>query len=197
MANIISNKYNQFIERFKLQPFKEIIIFMAIITGFHLFWNFWGFWSDYKIFGVHVIKPTVEPMLIHLRIVSAWIANNLLGISTIVEDELLIHEEVHHMGVTWGCAGIKQIIMFFVLMLIYPGPWKKKLWFIPLGLLAVHLTNLFRIISLYAIVIYKIEWFTFTHDWILRPFFYVVMFLLWVWWVEKLSKPKSISSENL
>ena len=25
----------------------------------------------------------------------------------------------------------------------------------------------------------------FTHDWILRPFFYVVIFLLWVWWVEK------------
>jgi len=29
------------------------------------------------------------------------------------------------------------------------------------------------------------EYWDFVHDWIVRPFFYVVMFMLWVWWNEK------------
>jgi hypothetical protein len=26
----------------------------------------------------------------------------------------------------------------------------------------------------------------FSHDYLFRPFFYLVIFLLWVWWVEKI-----------
>ena len=70
-------------------------------------------------------------------------------------------------------------------MTFFPGPWKHKAWFIPLGLVVIHLVNIFRISGLSILLIYFPEHWQFTHDYIWRPFFYVVMFLLWVWWVEK------------
>jgi exosortase/archaeosortase family protein len=79
------------------------------------------------------------------------------------------------------------MIQFVLLFLIFPGPWRKKLWFIPLGLLIVHLTNLFRIAGLSVVTVTVPEYWDFSHDYLFRPFFYVVIFLLWVWWVEKLS----------
>jgi exosortase/archaeosortase family protein len=76
-------------------------------------------------------------------------------------------------------------------MVLFPGPWKKKLWYIPIGLIVIHLTNIFRIIALSVIVMEWPQYWTFSHDWILRPFFYVVIFIMWVIWVEKFrTKPK-------
>jgi len=49
----------------------------------------------------------------------------------------------------------------------------------------IHLVNVFRISGLSILLLYFPKHWQFTHDYIFRPFFYVVMFLLWVWWVEK------------
>jgi len=69
--------------------------------------------------------------------------------------------------------------------MLFPGPWKKKLWFIPLGIAIIHLTNVLRIVGL-AIVMNNWPWhFNFSHDLIFRPIFYVVIFALWLIWVER------------
>jgi exosortase/archaeosortase family protein len=90
-----------------------------------------------------------------------------------------------YVQVNHGCSGLKQFLQWLVLMTFFPGPWKKKLWFIPLGLIITHLVNVFRISGLSVVVIYWPQHWHFIHDYVYRPFFYVVMFGLWVWWVEK------------
>lgn len=77
-------------------------------------------------------------------------------------------------------------------MTFFPGPWKHKLWFIPLGLIIIHLVNVFRISGLAYYLKYTPpqEYWEFSHDYIYRPFFYVVMFALWIWWVEKILPKK-------
>jgi exosortase/archaeosortase family protein len=92
-----------------------------------------------------------------------------------------------------SCSGLKPILQFILLMILYPGPWKKKLWFIPMGVVIVHLTNLFRIIGLSVVIVTEPQYWHFSHDNLFRPFFYVIIFLLWVWWVEKLIVSKKTS----
>ncbi|MFK5856651.1 MAG: exosortase/archaeosortase family protein [Bacteroidota bacterium] len=98
-----------------------------------------------------------------------------------------------YVSVNHGCSGFKQFLQWIVLMVFFPGPWKHKLWFIPAGLVVVHLVNVFRISSLSIILEYNQSqsFWDFSHDWILRPFFYVVMFGMWVIWVEKLVDKKA------
>ena len=93
--------------------------------------------------------------------------------------------------ITAGCSGFKQLLQWLVLMIFFPGPWKHKLWFIPLGLVVVHLVNVFRIDGLVIILDYFPEYWQFTHDYIMRPLFYAVMFGMWVIWVEKFAEKKA------
>jgi exosortase/archaeosortase family protein len=125
---------------------------------------------------------------------STWFIENILPISiTKGETRMICFDNGGFIGINHGCSGLKQILQFTLLFLIFPGPWKKKLWFIPLGIVIVHLTNLFRIIGLSIITVNIPQYWDFSHDYLFRPFFYVVIFLLWVWWVEKLSVPHPLS----
>ena len=55
----------------------------------------------------------------------------------------------------------------------------------------MHLTNLFRMVGLAVVMNNWPEYWDFSHDNLFRPFFYLVIFLLWVWWVEKIRVPKN------
>ncbi|MEA3496454.1 MAG: exosortase/archaeosortase family protein [Bacteroidota bacterium] len=189
MFERISIYYNKLIIKFKLEAFKEIIIFMAIILSMHLLWRLWGRVFDYKILGHHVLNPVFQILTDNLRNVSAWVSN-VIGIETVIMGDYLVHTKYSLLGVTMGCSGLKQYYQIGGLLMLYPGPWKKKLWYIPVGFVVIYFTNVFRIVALYAVVIYKFEWFYFLHDWVARPLFYVIIFLLWVLWVERLAVKK-------
>ncbi len=47
-----------------------------------------------------------------------------------------------------SCSGIKQMLQISLLLIIYPGPWKHKLWFIPMGMVIIHFTNIIRLAGL-------------------------------------------------
>ncbi len=78
-------------------------------------------------------------------------------------------------------------------MVLFPGPWKHKLWYIPAGLVIIEWTNVVRICG---VLMMQIPWpnsFHLSHDYIFKVFFYFVIFLMWTLWVEKLKdkqKPK-------
>lgn len=92
-------------------------------------------------------------------------------------------------GVTVGapCDGIVLFALFTVFILAYPGPVRRKFWFIPFGLIVIHLLNTFRIAALTWIVYYNEAWLDFNHDYTFTIFVYAVVFGLWYWWVNKLS----------
>lgn len=108
--------------------------------------------------------------------------------------------EVNHSGTTFlfpeagyievnnSCTGIKQFYQIILLFLLFPGPWRYKLWYIPFSIFIMHLVNIFRIVILGVVLKNWPDWWDFSHDWILRPFFYVVIFLLWVVWNEKIRR---------
>jgi exosortase/archaeosortase family protein len=74
-----------------------------------------------------------------------------------------------------------------VIMIFFPGPWKHKLWYIPTGILVIHLTNLVRIagLAILRLPFPDPKFFHFFHDYIFKTFFYVVIFLMWYIWYEK------------
>jgi exosortase/archaeosortase family protein len=77
-------------------------------------------------------------------------------------------------------------------MVFFPGPWKHKLWYIPLGIGVIHLTNVFRITGLLLIQYPFPNGFDFFHNYVFKTLFYAVIFLMWAFWNEKLK----IKNEN-
>ncbi len=87
------------------------------------------------------------------------------------------------------CNGFSLFALFLIFMITYPGPWKQKLWFIPLGLIGIHLINAIRIAALAIIVDVNIDWLYFNHNYTFNIVVYSFVFLLWYIWAKKYAGP--------
>jgi exosortase family protein XrtF len=91
-----------------------------------------------------------------------------------------------------GCNGLNVVIVFLSFLLAF-GPYIRKLfWFIPLGLVVIHLSNLARIVLLAAVSVHMPKYLYFTHKYLFTAFIYLFVFLLWIGWVMKLAKPTKV-----
>jgi exosortase/archaeosortase family protein len=114
---------------------------------------------------------------------------------------IIRHANGNSVQIIWACTGIKQAYIFFCIIAFYRGPWLKKLWYIPLGLFVVYVFNIFRISFIVGVVGKHPDWFHFLHIYAFKYAFYLIIFLMWVLWEEKIAgkndklKSKDTNSE--
>ena len=182
-------KYKNFVKKHRLESLVDVAVFAIIIYAFHLLWwtvGLRGFLLEYT--GFHDLELFMANQVF---MPSAWFVKHVIGYDINTYDTTLYFlPNKGYIAVNGSCSGLKQFYQWLFLMILFPGPWKKKLWYIPLGMLVIHLENIFRIIILSVILIHWPDQWQFLHDWVLRPFFYVVIFLMWVLWVEKVRGSK-------
>ena len=170
-------------------------LFILLIISFHflyLGWQALGYWP--------VGKLVYSLMLWSVDMVysqSCWVLDRVfhIDITTISQQRLIA--AVNKDG-GWArviiapeCASLKQWMHWIFLMVLFPGPWKHKLWYIPAGLVIIEWTNVVRICG---VLMMQIPWpnsFHLAHDYIFKFFFYLVIFLMWMVWVEKFYNPET------
>lgn len=85
-----------------------------------------------------------------------------------------------------SCIGLSAMVIFAGLIAVYPGRWKHKLWYIPVGMLLVQGSNLFRLVSLAIMQKYSSEAFVqFNHGYTYLIITYSFIFILVAWWFNK------------
>ena len=148
------DKLNAIIKKYHLQAFKDVIIFMSILLVFHILWRL--FIKD--LFSVQFIYDSAYWLAGKVFVASVWVLD-VFNVNVTSFDELAIAGKVRYnvifyaenngyVYVNRSCSGLKQFYQWFFLILLYPGPWKHKLWFFPLGLVIIHCVNIFRIVSM-------------------------------------------------
>lgn len=159
----------------------DVALFMLITWVFHKLW--WQFATEIK--SVEFVINSAN-WLAHQVFVSSYAIIHWLIDPGAVKEAIntIRFSNGGYIAVNESCSGLKQDYQILVLFLLFPGPWKHKLWFIPSGMLIMHITNILRIAVLGMVTLWLPQHWHFIHDWVLRPFFYVVIFILWVWWVE-------------
>ena len=102
-------------------------------------------------------------------------------------------------GVTIGapCDGVVLYVLFIFFVVAFPGPFKHKLWFVPLGALSVIYLNVLRIVGLAVIMKINESWLAFNHDYTFTILVYAYVFSLWMLWVKKFSPFSSKSKIQL
>lgn len=83
-----------------------------------------------------------------------------------------------------GCNGIAAMGLFLGFILAYPGDWKNRISFSLLGIGVIYLVNIARVITLAVTQGTWPQFFDFTHDYSTTVIFYIVIFLLWMVWVN-------------
>lgn len=173
----------------KNQSTVNVGLFILLIISFHFLYlgwqalNYWpiGKWIDHlMVWSVNLVYSQ-----------SCWVLDHIFHIDlTTISSQRLIATPDSDGG--WAsviiapeCASLKQWMHWLFLMILFPGPWKHKLWYIPFGLVVIEWTNVVRICG---ILLMQIPWpnsFHLAHDYIFKIFFYFIIFLMWVLWVEK------------
>lgn len=186
MKNLINN-FKTFVA--KNPAVADVIIFSAITYGFHLFWR--TFTGD--IHAIDWFNDLAVWLSDRVFEQAVWVNRHIFGLEMVFpEYNTLVIPDQGYVHVNISCSGLKQFFQAIVLFLLFPGPWKHKLWYMPLSIVVMHAMNVFRIVALSLTIIIAPRHWDFTHDWIVRPMFYVVLFLLWVVWVEYFRNPARI-----
>ncbi|MCK9421302.1 MAG: exosortase/archaeosortase family protein [Bacteroidales bacterium] len=166
---------------------RGVLWFVVITLGIHYSYRFWA--QNFHYWPIQLwMNDMTRAMATLVFDQSVWVNRHLLNISMTFTGQCMWFDNGSGISINSSCSGDKQIIQFALLMLLYPGPWKHKLWFIPMGMIIVHLTNILRIVLLSVISNFEPQWMKIAHDTVLRAMFYVVIFALWVWWVERVGK---------
>ena len=164
-----------------------------------------------KILG----EPIVRFLLIGLALYVCWLAlyewwihpmewvdkaviNNTLGISHTIlgwmgyESDLSGERMIQIKGTPGlflgdSCNGISLFALFSIFVIAFPGKIISKLFFVPMGILAIHFLNVFRVVVLSVIETYSYEWTEFNHTYTFTILIYGVIFLMWLFWINKFS----------
>jgi exosortase family protein XrtF len=173
----------------QLKEFKPTILFLLKFFGIYLVGNLLYGWY------ITAWHPAPDPL-------TTWVTEQSAVVLQVFGYDALAHE--HHarpttylsigeqgiVSVYEGCNGLNVAIVFLAFLLAF-GPYKKTLaWFIPLGLLVIHASNLLRIVLLFMVSLHMPDFLYFTHKYLFTAFIYLFVFLLWIWWVMRLAKPK-------
>lgn len=176
----------------KYAAYKGVLYFFVILLVSHFFWKYTmlGDESDTVVtfFGMD-LSASFNWMSDHVaKVTYAMLA--FLGYEVKLGPENIIsYDNGVAVRIVWACTGFKQAYIFTVIMAFYYGPWRKKLWFIPLGLVIVYLYNIFRITAIIALIEHNSNNFEFLHEGFFKYLFYGIIFLMWMLWEEKIRKP--------
>ena len=94
-----------------------------------------------------------------------------------------------------GCSGMELFVIFAGLIFILKGNWVRKIIFTFIGLLVILFLNIIRIVSLALIHHHAPQYLDFNHKYTFVLFIYMIIFGLWMQWVNKYSKNNSDESQ--
>jgi exosortase/archaeosortase family protein len=194
MGNKIIRNLKIFFKEPQWEKVRGVFWFFVITLLFHIIWRIWV--NNLHFAPVQPIISFIRTFLVNqVYYESTYILRHVLSINIILEPNVIITNNGVWLILGESAAGFKQMCQFAVLILLFSGQWKHKAWFIPVGFIILHLTNIFRIISLVVIAMHWPQQIHYAHDNYLRILYYVVIFGLWLVWVEKIApKNKDIKS---
>ena len=183
----------------RYQSYFDVGLFFILIFSFHLLYNFWNFTLDYWPLNgaVERLFSWASALLFDQ---STWTLEHIFGMDFFTYEHTIgfvnYQDTYSYVTVAPECTSLKQWMHWLFLMLIFPGPWKHKAWYIPLGLVIIEFTNVVRIVGITLFLVHYPDDFALAHDVIFKIMFYVVIFLMWMIWVERFlhpTQPRSLS----
>jgi exosortase family protein XrtF len=168
----------------KLLKRNPVLRFLLLGTLAYLAWYIaYEFWlKPNSVLDEWVIQRIVNGTRFVLNILGYTLLEPLQ--TTGFENRVGIHGSS---GVIVGapCDGLVLFALFTAFIIAYPGPWKHKAWFIPLGIIGIHCINVGRVAALAIIVNINPDWLAFNHDYTFTILVYSFVFLLWYIWVQR------------
>jgi exosortase H (IPTLxxWG-CTERM-specific) len=88
-----------------------------------------------------------------------------------------------------GCNGVEAMLIFLAAVLAFPATWRSRLLGLGLGILAIQVVNLIRVVALFLTGIYFPSLFDASHTVIWQTVVILSGVLLWIFWANRFAAP--------
>ncbi len=135
--------------------------------------------------------PVIEEKLISIVVSEVSLFLNLFNYKYKLEGPSFTFYARHgceNMIVVVECTGLYTTIIFYSIILAYPAKIYQKLLGLLIGIPAIHILNLLRMIVISLILYHNRDLFTFFHGYLWQITFVIFMLLLVILWMGKIVK---------
>jgi len=195
----IRETWNKYYNDERYTTYMDVGLFVTLILSFHFIYLLWQHFGYYPIGDVIDLLLDKASALLYRQ--ADWCLS-AMGVSYTLDPPnqgFIAYDKdggIAAMAIAPICSSLKQWCHWIFLMLLFPGPWRHKAWFIPAGLVVVELTNVVRVCGIFLCMLHFPGSFQVAHDYIFKFFFYFVIFIMWVIWVEKFVHRKNTTPER-
>jgi exosortase H (IPTLxxWG-CTERM-specific) len=132
----------------------------------------------------HVITPFTS-LLAHLSAVLILPFDN----SVIAYGKVLqFKDSGFAVSIEAGCNGVEATIVLIAAICAFPGSWRARLIAIGLGFLAIQVLNIVRIISLFYLGNWNLEYFSWIHLYLWPALIMLDVLVVFIFYLRYLSK---------
>lgn len=165
-----------------LQRHREALSFIALfglcLLGFALFLQFrW------------VTLTLVNPYTERLARVAGFLLT-LLGEETRVNGTLLTSSRPFVVNIYTGCNGVLATSIYVSAVLAFPAGWRARAIGVALGIPAIQVINMARILSLYYIGVFWPRLFRAAHGYVWQSIVIFLSMVVWIYWAERFARPR-------
>lgn len=177
---------NQKIKSLDREGTKSAVLFLIKTAGVYVAWKAFTymmehvpalipFWNAFRDWCGEILAK-----------ICRFIVCDVMGYTGWAVGRNFIIEGTNGIAIKNSCIGISAMVIFAGLVAVYPGKWKHKLWYIPLGMILVQASNVFRLVGLALMQKHSDEAFVrFNHGYTYVIITYSFIFLLVYWWMNK------------
>lgn len=156
-----------------------LILFVAILA------------ASFTLISVNWVNDhAVEPLTAGIARVSGGILD-LIG-QNVTMHGTVIRSPRFAVNIRNGCNGVEAMLIFLAAVLAFPASWKSRLTGLGLGILAIQLVNLVRVVALFLTGVYFPKIFDTSHTVIWQTLVILFGVLLWIFWANRFAAPPPI-----
>ena len=87
-----------------------------------------------------------------------------------------------------GCNGVEATLVLCAAILAFPAPWRHKAFGLAIGVVAVQLLNVIRVISLFYIGQWNLDVFEWAHQYVWQALIMLDVLIVWLIWVRRVPR---------
>jgi exosortase H (IPTLxxWG-CTERM-specific) len=129
----------------------------------------------------------VEPFTAGIASASGAVLD-LLG-QHVIQSGTILRSPKFAVNIRNGCNGVEAMLIFLAAVLAFPASWKSRLAGLALGILAIQIVNLIRVVALFLTGVYFPRIFDTSHTVIWQTIVILVGVLLWIFWANRFATP--------
>ncbi len=158
------------------QEIQFLTVFLLILGG------------GFSLLSVNAVNDNViEPFTAGIAKVSG-VTLDLIG-QDVTMNGTGIRNKRFAVNIKNGCNGVETMIIFVAAVLAFPAPWPARAVGLVLGIIAIQIVNLIRVVSLFLTGAYFPALFDSSHTVIWQTIVILFGVLLWIFWANRFAMP--------